>query len=374
MSFESVAGCCAGLHTHRPHSPFPTALRAPPDCCNVTALALLLIGYSLFSALTLAVTHFRREAYAEQPLSRTMGLLLLAALTTLQGCHFAWIYGDLPWVEAPFYRLSLFAVAPAFYLFSAPLLGPDSRPFWHPARLLHALPLAMAPALAPDTALPLAFVLGAAYLAWLGRTLYALRGERSHFRLEMLLLGAVFGIAIAVALLGLRHAALPAKRFFEVYSVAIGAAFCLVHITLGLRPQLATEVRESAQGSYANSTLTQVDCESVLCKLEHLMATERRYADPELSLPTLAEPLGLSSHQLSELINSRLGKGFSRYLREQRIAAAKAMLLAEPATSVLAVGLNVGFSSQSNFYEAFREIEGMTPGQFRKLKRGQLTD
>ena len=38
------------------------------------------------------------------------------------------------------------------------------------------------------------------------------------------------------------------------------------------------------------------------------------------------------------------------------------MLLAEPSASVLSVGLNVGFSAQSNFYEAFREIEGMTPG------------
>jgi AraC-like DNA-binding protein len=82
----------------------------------------------------------------------------------------------------------------------------------------------------------------------------------------------------------------------------------------------------------------------------------------------LAERLGLSTHQLSELLNARLGKSFSRYLREHRVAAAKAMLCDEPTASVLSVGLNVGFTSQSNFYEAFREIEGMTPGQFRKLR------
>jgi AraC-like DNA-binding protein len=33
---------------------------------------------------------------------------------------------------------------------------------------------------------------------------------------------------------------------------------------------------------------------------------------------------------------------------------------------VLSIGLCVGFTSQSNFYEAFREIEGSTPGQYRK--------
>ncbi|MEQ1914910.1 MAG: helix-turn-helix domain-containing protein [Sideroxydans sp.] len=84
-------------------------------------------------------------------------------------------------------------------------------------------------------------------------------------------------------------------------------------------------------------------------------------------MPRLASRLGISAHQLSELMNARLGKGFSRYLREQRIDAAKSMLLNEPTASVLSVGLSIGFTSQSNFYEAFREIEGMTPGQYRKL-------
>jgi AraC-like DNA-binding protein len=97
------------------------------------------------------------------------------------------------------------------------------------------------------------------------------------------------------------------------------------------------------------------------------MLKERAYEDAELSLPGLAAKLGISAHQLSELMNGRLGKGFSRYLREQRINAAKVMLLNEPSASVLSVGLSVGFSAQSNFYEAFREIEGMTPGQYRKL-------
>ena len=97
------------------------------------------------------------------------------------------------------------------------------------------------------------------------------------------------------------------------------------------------------------------------------MLSDRIYTDSSLSLPSLAKRLELSTHQLSELMNTRLGKGFSRYLREYRVDAAKVMLCDEPSASVLSVGLSVGFTSQSNFYEAFREIEGMTPGQYRKL-------
>ncbi|MFN3587648.1 MAG: helix-turn-helix domain-containing protein [Moraxellaceae bacterium] len=42
------------------------------------------------------------------------------------------------------------------------------------------------------------------------------------------------------------------------------------------------------------------------------------------------------------------------------------MLLAEPDTPVLDVGLAVGFSSSSAFYAAFRELTGQAPGQFRR--------
>lgn len=333
-------------------------------------LAILLIGFSLFSALSLAVTHFRDEQYREQPMSRQMGLLLLAALSVVQVAHFAWLYLDWPLVDTRAYRMTLFAVAPAFFLFSKPLLNPDIPAVFRMATLVHALPVVAAFFMPGEQALPLAFVFGAAYLLWLGRRLYALRGERAHFRREMALLGGVFAIAIGVSVLGLLQASLPGKLFFSLYAIAIGAAFFLVQTALGLRPALTIEVAETAQtaqAAYGNSTLKSVDCEVALARLEVLMKEERLYADPELSMPALAGRLSLSTHQLSELMNARLGKGFSRYLREQRVAAARTALCAEPSASVLSIGLCVGFTSQSNFYEAFREIEGSTPGQYRKL-------
>lgn len=332
----------------------------------MTAFALLLIGFSLFSALSLALTHFRAEQYPDQAMSRWMGLGLLAALAALQAAHFTWLYFDLAWVATLPYRMTLFAVAPAFCLFSLPLLRPQAGPAglrW----LGHFAPVLFVPILPEAAVLPLAFIVGAGYLGWLARCLLALRQERRRFHLEMMLLGAVFVIAIGVSVLGLMQAALPDKLFFSLYASAIGLAFFLVQVTLGLRPQLSVEVRETVQAAYASSTLNNVDCEAALVRLDQLMTTEHIYVRPDLSLAGLAGLLGLSSHQLSELLNARLGKGFSRHLREQRIAAAKAMLCNEPSASVLSVGLSVGFTAQSNFYEAFREIEGMTPGQYRKL-------
>lgn len=333
----------------------------------MTSLAILLAGFSIFCAMSLALTHFCCDHYRDQALSRSTGLLLLLALGGLQLAHFAWLHLDQPWFAAPLYRIALFTVAPAFFLFSRPLLQPALPPVTGPWLLAHALPAAASPWLAADIALPLAFAIGAGYLLWLAHSLYALRHERTRFSREILLLGSVFVIAVGASLLGFVQAARPEKWFFDLYAIAIGAAFLLVQVALCRRPQLATEVSEAARAAYANSTLTHVDCVAILADLNALVRDERIHLDAELSLPKLARRLGLTPHQLSELMNARLGKGFSRYLRELRIEAAKAMLCAEPSASVLSVGLNVGFTSQSNFYEAFREIEGMTPGQYRKL-------
>lgn len=343
------------------------------DTSAVTSLALLLIGYSVFSALLLAFTHFRAGRYPEQSVSRAMGLVLLAALAGLQLLHFAWLQWHADVVYSPLYSVLLFLVAPAFFLFSQPLLTQKEGAGRPRALWWHAVPVAAAAALPWGVALPLAFVLGTGYLVWLARSLYRLRAERAGYRRELVLLSVVFAIAVAVALMGQFHALLPGKLFFAVYAVCIGLAFLLVQLTLALRPALPEEVRQTVQTAYANTTLNNVDCEATLTRLQALMQNGHAYTDPDLSLPRLSEKLGLTTHQLSELINTRLGKGFSRYLREQRVDAAKAMLCTEPSASVLSVGLAVGFTSQSNFYEAFREIEGMTPGQHRKLHAGQGT-
>lgn len=332
----------------------------------MTSLAILFAGFSLFSALVLAFTHFAADPYREQPFTRAMGISLLAALAALQTAHYAWLDLDAPWVAATPYRMALFVVAPAFYLFALPLLHPEARARSWRQPPAHFLPVLLAPFLPEEIALPAAFLIGAGYLAWLARSLYALRATRAGFRREMRLLGGVFGIALAIAGLGIVQASLPGKLFYSLYATAIGLAFLLVQLALGRRPALPAEVSEAARTTYAVSTLTQIDCDAAQARLQNLMQ-QRRYNDPELGLATLAAELELSPHQLSELLNARLGKSFARYLREWRIAAAREMLCAEPSVSVLAVGLNVGFTSQSNFYEAFREIEGMTPGQYRKL-------
>lgn len=342
-----------------------------PLLTDITAIAILLIGFSSCSGVLLALTHFTKSHYQDLPLSRCMGLVLLFGLCGLQMAHFFWLYFDENWVSTPVYKILLFVIAPSFFLFSYPILvgqqTQQSKLIFKPVYLAHSIPVLLSPLLSNWLILPMAFLVGSAYLIWLACSVYKLRHARDNFQREISLLSGIFVIAIAVAVLGLVQGAQPGKSFFCFYSMAIGLAFFLVQIALSIRPSLSSEIRESAQASYINTTLSNVDSNAAITRLEAMINVEKIYIDSSLGLQSVADRLGLSAHQTSELFNVKLGKSFSRYLREQRIEAAKMMLREEPSASVMSIGLNVGFSSQSNFYEAFREIEGMPPGQYRKL-------
>ncbi|MCK5810624.1 MAG: AraC family transcriptional regulator [Cocleimonas sp.] len=337
-------------------------------------LAIFTIGFSIFSALLLSIAHFNCVEYKDKLLSRLAGIFLLATLTGLQFAHYHFIMGDSYWISSPIYALLLFCVAPCFYFFSRPLLTTDPisvnkkhLPF---ITLLHFTPPFVALFIPPNITQPLAFLIGTIYVAWVALMVYKLRAQRNRFKQELLALGIIFFIALMVIIIGFIDYFIETKIFYLLYAISIGSAFFTTHLTLIRSPNITIEVKEAAQVTYASSTLTQIDCDKVLVDLKQLMEQEKLYINETINLAEIATQLKLTPHQLSELINSKLNKGFSRFIREYRIAEAKQQLIDEPKASVLSIGLSVGFTSQSNFYNAFKEITNMAPGQFRKNNKG----
>ena len=172
--------------------------------------------------------------------------------------------------------------------------------------------------------------------------------------------------AVLLLVLGLSMQFIDETLFLVAYANAISFALFLVISAILGYPRLLTEIEEMVDRGYAKSTLARVDIDQPLKKLELLMETEKIYRDENLGLAALAQMTGLNGHQLSELINTQFGKGFSRYIREYRVSEAERLLRTQPEASVLAIGLEVGFKSQSGFYSAFKEVTGTSPGNFRK--------
>lgn len=326
-------------------------------------IALLYIGFSLGTALLWLVGNLLQQP--PRCLAKAAGFVLILSLASLQILHLSFLLNWFDAIHSVIYILFLYLIAPGFYFYSRQLLVADSQYQKHD--YLHLVPVFIGLILPYRFALPGAFLVGAVYLVWLANVVYQLRGQRQRFRLELLALGTLFAIAIAVLLLGFIWPLLNEVNFIISYSVLIGLAFFASTLTLLRFPSITADVSEAVQAAYAESTLKNIDKSVVLTKLDNLMKQDKLYTLETLNLAVLSEQLELSPHQLSELINTEFQQGFSRYIREYRIDEAKRMLIAEPNVSVLAIGLAVGFNSQSNFYAAFRDIANMTPGQYRKI-------
>ena len=116
---------------------------------------------------------------------------------------------------------------------------------------------------------------------------------------------------------------------------------------------------------YTSSKLGGLDVEALLLRLDEMLERDRIYRDEHLSLKKLAGLLGITAHQLSELLNSRLNVSFPALLVNYRVRAAAALLLEAPEKTALAIGLEVGFNSKTAFNVAFKKVRGESPTQFR---------
>ena len=290
--------------------------------------------------------------------------LLLLALVGLQIEHLAFFVNEIDALTSPIYRFWLSLVPPMFFFFSRAILLPDSpTPRW---MLIHLVPLLLNVGVFSEIVVPGVFVVGSGYCLWLAYMIYGLKGQRKRFNLEIFFSGLFAVQAVLVLIFGFAIPYVDNAYFYIFYSNCISLAFLLIVAALMVFPDLLAELAEAAKISYATTTLTGLDVDTYLEKLEGLMLNAKIYQNEQLNLSMLADEMGLTGHQLSELINVHFGIGFSRYIREQRIQAAKALLIDEPKASVLSIGLETGFKSQSNFYAAFKEIEGQSPGGFRK--------
>lgn len=90
---------------------------------------------------------------------------------------------------------------------------------------------------------------------------------------------------------------------------------------------------------------------------------ETHYAE-NLSLESISERFLLNPAYLSRLFKNNMGKNFSQFLTETRINKAKE-LLRDPCMLIYMISDKVGYNNEKYFYKIFKEIEGITPSQYR---------
>ncbi|MGW8123601.1 helix-turn-helix domain-containing protein [Roseivirga echinicomitans] len=130
---------------------------------------------------------------------------------------------------------------------------------------------------------------------------------------------------------------------------------------------LEKEIPSNPDVKYSASKLIDVELQKCCDKVSRYMTTEQPYLDADLTLPKLAEDLGVSTHHLSQIINDVHGKNFFNFINAYRVEEVKRKIQ-DPAFdnySLLGIAFDSGFNSKSAFNRVFKNTTGTTPSRFR---------
>lgn len=328
-------------------------------------LSAIFAGFSIVSCFMLCGVYlFSLPGMKKSAIGKITCTGLLLTLALVQISHLLHFLREIELLEQRWYAVLLASVPVNFYFFSRELLFHGEQPSIKD--LAHGVVVVIALVAPLPWAVVLSFVAGCGYTALIFFKVLKLRVKIPRFQFERFFFALFLAMNVAALLLGVLAPWLNASVFYHGYSVSISIAMVLVTTALLVFPELLSDVLLASETVYAKSKLGNVDVTQVKNRLQQLMVAERCFENENLTLADVAEQLGVSSQQLSELVNSCFNLSFPRYVRHHRVEAAKQMLIAEPQASVLSVGMATGFKSQSSFYTAFKEHTGYTPAGFRR--------
>jgi AraC-like DNA-binding protein len=118
---------------------------------------------------------------------------------------------------------------------------------------------------------------------------------------------------------------------------------------------------------YGNNALDQSSINEILQQTEEFMKSQKCFLDGELTLTDLANRIGVTNNQLSQVINVGARIGFADYVNNYRIKHAVELLKEKNKKhSIIDIALESGFNSKTPFYNAFKKNLKMSPSQFIK--------
>jgi len=114
----------------------------------------------------------------------------------------------------------------------------------------------------------------------------------------------------------------------------------------------------------------------IVNKIIKLMKDEKLYLQYDLTLEKLAVILKKNKIYISQSLNKKLKKNFTRFINEYRIEEAMKLLKNREYNiyTMEYIANKVGFRSANTFFRAFKKFTGKTPLNFQKHAQENLND
>jgi AraC-like DNA-binding protein len=108
---------------------------------------------------------------------------------------------------------------------------------------------------------------------------------------------------------------------------------------------------------------------NILRRIESAMKIDKLFLEQNLTVKKLSKRISIPEHKIRSSIHSELEfRNFSQFLNHYRILeSTKELVNTEKPIST--IGMDVGYSSLSTFYKVFKDINSVTPKEYRAINK-----
>jgi AraC-like DNA-binding protein len=138
------------------------------------------------------------------------------------------------------------------------------------------------------------------------------------------------------------------------------------------RAEVLSVVNDSESDVIQNKVITDEKLVEIKSRLHDLIVTQELYLDSDLNLGKLAHKLGITSHQLSYVVNNGFNQNFYSFINKFRVEKAKKLLADKELDkySIIGIAFESGFNSKTSFNTTFKKFAGQTPSEYKKVRSG----
>jgi len=347
----------AATECSRPNSFFLLAL-------NLEIMDNWTIFIALFCGIAIAQATFLGGYLLLKDRLKTPSILFLSIMLfslglRLSKSYFFYVFDNVPSWVVNLGATGLWAIGPALWLYT--LTSKTVRP--HPIQYLHFGPSVLI--LLSIPVLSISWVIRAYYMGSIIISLYLVAsfwlyyqkdwpGNRSSFRLfftSIVIIWASFMFQLYS----------PSIQLYTMGSVLVALVLYGINFLILNNQQL---LKPNSAKAKAPDTRLQKD---IAQRLGQLFQQQKIHLQKGLTLATVAEALDTPSYLISQTIRDQHGLKFNEFVNRFRVEEAKKRLSdLEDNPTIETIALEVGFSSTSSLYQAFKKEVTLTPQAYRK--------